>query len=694
MSQHLPATEDPAGGTPAPALSAWREAADEPNLAPEIEGSTLIMFSTNTRRTLAAVCKAILPDGESESASEDLQPVFERVEQLVSSLSDPGDKRRLMTLLTALDNPIVNLVLSGRIGRLANMDVESRQAVLRTWAHSRLGLRRAGFQALKRLANVAYYCWPQENGSHSAWTTASYPGPLPHPQKTFAPLETLPVQNDMTLECDAVVVGSGAGGGVVAGILAESGLDVVVLEKGKNLGPSDMSQVEGEMLGKSYLDGGMLMTQSGSMPILAGNCVGGGTVINYTTSFPPSDRVRAQWDEISGFELFTGRRFSESLERVSTRLNVGTEWSNPGVRDQILEKGLRELGWHVDKIPRNVTDCPEGLECGYCGYGCRHGTKNDNARTYLKDAVAANARIVESCDVNKVLIERGRATGVVGTVQGETGRVHEITVRAPVVVVACGSLHTPAVLKRSGLTNENLGRGLKLHPASAVMGVFPDPVEPWSGALQTRYSDQFADLDDGYGVKFETAPIHLALPASAFGWESALRYRQDIERLAHTSLVGMLLRDRDSGHLSFTKQGKPRVHYDISDFDAGHIHRAVTAAAELLAAAGAKEVVTLHSPPVRVTPGSAGWIDGFKEACADRGYQRNRMSFISFHQMATASMGADAKNSVVGESGQVHGVKGLHVADASAFPTSSGVNPMITIMAIADHVARVIVETK
>jgi choline dehydrogenase-like flavoprotein len=651
------------------------------------------MLSSRQRKILAAVCEAILPATSTASDSlESLEPTIGRVEHLIASLSDPGDRTRLLALLTALDSSIVNLLLSGRPKSIAKISVADRQAMLETWAHSRFGLRRAGFQALKRLANVSYYCWPEGDSSHAAWRKAGYPGPLPPPDKYLEPLQTLEVNSDTTLDCDVVIVGSGAGGGVVAGVLAAAGHSVVVLEKGVNLEPKDMTQVEGEMLGSSYLDGGLLMTQSGSMPILAGSCVGGGTVINYTTSFPLPERVRSEWDELSGLSLFSSSRFAESLDRVSTRLNVGTQWTTPGKRDEILERGLKKLGWHVDVMQRNVTDCPEGLECGYCGYGCRHGTKNDTARTYLLDAVAVGARIIAGCNAEKVHFEKGRATGVSGTVKTPNGEAFRLTVRAPVVVAACGALHTPALLKRSSLSNQRLGRGLRLHPASGIMGVFPERVEPWSGSLQTRFSDQFADIDGGYGVKFETAPIHFALPASAFGWESAERYREDVGRIAHTGLVGLLLRDRDPGRLSFTKYGQPRVHYDLSRYDAAHMHRAICGAAEVLAAAGAFEIVTLHSPPVRVQPGNGRWLENFSDACAGRGYRHCRMSYITFHQMASACMGADPKRSVVGETGESHHIRGLYVADASTFPTSSGVNPMITIMAIADHVARSIDE--
>jgi choline dehydrogenase-like flavoprotein len=656
-------------------------------------------LSANQRAVLAAVCETLLPElhrdpdpGGLFATGARAAHTAERVERLIGSLQDPLDGWRLRLLLAGLGSPFANL-LDGRFASLQAMDGPAREATLRGYAHSAIGLRRAGFQALKRLAHVAFYCWPIEAKAHPAWRAAGYPGPLPQPATAVEPLPTLAVEKDTTMECDVLVVGSGAGGGVVAGLLAAAGRSVVVLEKGPNPGSRDMTQVEGDMLGALYLDGGLLMTQSGSMPILAGSCLGGGTVINYTTSFPLPEKTREEWTRLSGLPLFTSRRFEESFARVNARLDVSTRWSTPGVRDAILERGCRALGWHVDTIPRNVTECKEGVECGYCTYGCRHGAKNSTARTYLADAAKASARLVPHCDVERITIERGRATGAVATVWGPAGPVR-LTVHAPLVVAACGAINTPALLVRSGLGNARIGRGLRLHPASAVNGIFPDRVEPWTGGLQTRYSDQLADQHDGYGVKFETAPVHFALPASGFGWESPRQFKEDVGRLGNLSLVGVLLRDRDPGHVAVSRAGRPRVHYELSQFDIEHMRQGLRGAAQVLAAAGATEIFSLHTPPARVKPGESGWLERFGAEIDNRGYRYCRMSYITFHQMASCAMGADPARSVVGDTGETHEVKGLFVADGSVFPTSSGVNPMITIMAIADHVARAMIETR
>lgn len=648
------------------------------------------------RAVLEAVCDTLLPSIVRE---EDPAGYFatgalaagtpRRLEAMLAQLANPHDQARLRLLLTVLDSAFANFLQGGGFRSFVEMEPATRERVLAGMAHSSITLRRAGFQALKRLCHIAYFCWPTDDGSHPAWRAVGYPGSLPQPATTVDPLPAVAVEGDTTLECEVVVVGSGAGGGVVAGLLTQAGRDVIVVERGGNPSSRDMTQVEGDMLNALFLDRGMIMTDSGSMPILAGSCVGGGTVINWTTSFDVPEPVRAEWDRRSGLALFETAAFTRSLERVNERLNVGTTWTTPGRRDQLLEAGSRALGWPVVPIPRNVTNCLEGLECGFCTYGCRHDAKNSTANTYLKEATAGGTRLLPHADVERVVIDAGRATGVRGSVRASDGTRRQFTVRARAVVVACGAINTPVLLLRSGLTNGHVGRNLHLHPVSAMGAFFPERVEPWGGAMQTRYCAQFADMDGkGYGARFETGPIHFALPASAFGWASPRQLREDVGRLAHMGHVGILLRDRDAGRVEANRWGYPRVRYDVSRYDAAHMRRAIEASARIMASAGAEELFTLHTPPVRIRPGGAGWLERFMAAADSTGYRKLRMSYVSFHQMGTAAMGADPTRGAVDGRGESFEVQGLYVADSSTFPAPSGVNPMITIMAIADHVAR------
>jgi choline dehydrogenase-like flavoprotein len=226
-----------------------------------------------------------------------------------------------------------------------------------------------------------------------------------------------------------------------------------------------------------------------------------------------------------------------------------------------------------------------------------------------------------------------------------------------------------------------------LHPVAAVWGHFDEPVRPWTGTLQALYSDQFADLRDGYGVRFETAPIHPSFIAMAMPWESAAHYDSLVTRLAHMSHIGVLTRDRSAGRVGLKRDGTAVVRYAPSAYDQQHIRRGAIAAAEVLAAAGAREVFVSQNRYAPWRPASeslASWIHR-----VDRiGFGSNRAVYVSFHQMGTCRMGADPSSSVVDGNGQAHAVRDLYVADASLFPTASGVNPMLTVAALGHHVAQ------
>ena len=241
------------------------------------------------------------------------------------------------------------------------------------------------------------------------------------PRLTPRTITTEVVDRDTTIECDVVVIGSGAGGGIAAAVLAAAGLDVTVLERGGYRNESDFTHLESDAYGSMYLDGGLKSTSDGGVLMLAGSTLGGGTVINYTTSFRhprfgsggvgPSGRILRN--------VFAGDDFGESLTAVQVGLGVNQENGAPSSRDQIMEKGLRNLGWHVDEMPRNVDGCTEE-DCGYCTMGCRIGAKRSTLATYLQDAAEGGARIVVDADVRRIDTDVGRVTGVVAQVGDHT----------------------------------------------------------------------------------------------------------------------------------------------------------------------------------------------------------------------------------------------------------------------------------
>ncbi|HET8788671.1 MAG TPA: GMC family oxidoreductase, partial [Actinomycetes bacterium] len=478
-----------------------------------------------------------------------------------------------------------------------------------------------------------------------------------------------------------VVVGSGAGGGVAAAELAGAGLDVVVLEKGGYAAERDFTHEEGDAYRDLYLYGLTLTTDDLACRILAGSTLGGGTVVNYSTSFPTPPAVLAEWAAVSGVDAFVSGEVAASLEAVAGRLGVTEAQSRPGARDRLLADGLERLGWPAGPLPRNVRGCPQDAGCGWCGFGCRHRAKQSTLVTYLEDAAAAGARLVVGADARRVLVDGGRATGV----EAVAGR-HRLVVRARAVVAAAGAIETPALLLRSGLGGQ-VGRHLRLHPGTAAIGSFEEPVRWWEGTLQARWSAAMRERLGPYAPIFETVPVHPGTAAVALPWQSAAAHRALMERSANLSLVAVLCRDSGAGRVRVDRDGAPRVRWRLGAADEARMAAGLAAAGEVLAAAGAAEVFSLHRRRFAFRPGSPAAHRAWADATRQAGFAGGRATLASYHQMGSCRIGADPATSAVGPDHQTHEVEGLFVADASLFPTASGVNPMLSVMALAHRAA-------
>ncbi len=642
-------------------------------LAPELVGTFCAVADTFLPRT------AHTPGGH---AASDLD-LAEEFEHLVLAKLSPvarGDLERLLSLLSSRAGA---LALYGRPKPFRDLTAPEREAALRRMAASRLNQVRQGYRALKSLAGFLFTAPRDPGDGWPPWLAMGYPGPDGPPPDEPKRLLPVVVDRPTALTADVVVVGSGAGGGPAAAVLAAAGLDVVVVEKGGYHNEADFTHLESDAYQRLYLDHNLGSTPDGAVSILAGSTLGGGTVVNYTTSFATPEDVRAEWDREAGFdEVFTGPEYRSASDAVHARLGINRDHNEPSGREELIEKALRELGWHIDYMPRNVVGC-EPDECGFCGLGCRRAAKQSTLRTWLEDAAGHGARFIVGADVHRILFHDGAATGVEAIANG-----HPVTVRARAVVLAAGALNTPAILLRSGVGGKAVGRFLRLHPVTVVWGRFPDPVEPWTGIMQAVHSDEFADLDgNGYGFRFETAAVHPAFPSTFIPWEDGRQFKDDLYALRHWAPVGILLRDYSAGRVKVRRDGRPVWTYGLDTRDAAHFREGVRRGFELMAAAGASEIVASTLRPVRMHPG--GDRDGhqFESAWRDAGYGPNQTIYLSFHQMGSARMGSDPRTSVVDATNQVHGVPGLFVMDGSCFPTASGVNPMISIQSIAHRAA-------
>ncbi|KAA1422968.1 FAD-binding protein [Mumia zhuanghuii] len=635
-------------------------------------------LNAKQRAALTAICDTFAPGDGAAIPSASALGAVEIVEAMAMHNPRQAESKQLATLLGLWDSPVTGLVLGLGPRRFSHASQEQREKALIALGDSRMPQKRALFQALKGAATLAYYLAPGADGHSPLWSAMDYPGPLGlRTDAAPPPLSPTTPGRDLELACDVVVVGSGAGGGTAAAVLASAGHDVIVVEKGQYYDDGDFDGGELKGLTSLYASG-PVGTAEGQLSILSAECLGGGTVVNYTTSFKTPDHVREEWAAL-GAAQFATDEYDRSLEAVWDRLGVNRNHGSISARDVILERGLTRLGWHVDEMPRNVKGCDNGIECGRCGMGCRIGAKQSTAKTWLVDAERAGARLITGVDVRTVTRAGDLATGV----EGVTADGHRVVVRARAVVAAGGSLQTPALLRRSGLTNPNIGRHLRMHPATAVWGEFEDEVRPWEGGIQTRYSNELADLDgSGYGVIYETAATNPALGVAFMAWRGADTHRERMLNLAHLSGVGVITRDQDSGEVKVGKDGEPTVHYALSARDEARLRQGVAGAARIVEAAGALSMFSGHQAGFTWKRGTES-VDDFIARCDASGYGPGRCAMAALHLMGSVRMGGSADTSAVDPDGASWEIPNLVVADASCFPTASGVNPMISIEAIA-----------
>lgn len=502
------------------------------------------------------------------------------------------------------------------------------------------------------------------------------------------------------VQCDAVVVGSGSGGGVVAGVLAKAGYKVLVLEKGSYVARSNLTLVEGQAMDQMYLQSGTLATNDMDVLLLAGSTVGGGSAVNWSASIRTPQHVRKEWSEKHELGLFGSKVYDQALDVVCQKMGVQSEFEREGFHNEVLRKGCENLGYSVENIPRNA---PPDHYCGWCCLGCKDGRKKGTAETWLVDLVESkNGAILAECEAAKVIVEtkkgRKHATGVAFTFKTPGGGEETGVVEARVVVAACGAICTPALLRRSGLKNPNIGRNLHLHPVVMGWGYFPTSnawpeadKKSYEGGIMTAMSKVAANFESsGYGAVIQTPSLHPGMFSALMPWMSGLDMKKKMLRFSRTAHVFALARDRGSGSIA----SETDISYKVEKCDQESLSEGMERVLRILAAAGAEEIGTHHGTGkvLRLKEASEEEFERFVKEESLRPVEKLSSPVCSAHQMGSCRMGVDPRGSAVGPKGESWEVKGLFVADSSVFPTALGVNPMVTIQAISYCTAHSILE--
>jgi len=646
------------------------------------------------RHTLALICETLVPALQAE-AGEDARlfeagasalDIPQRCEEAVEVVADEASRQQLRLFFNLIENGLFNRLTAGQPEAFSRLTLDERTAVLSAWASSRFPIARKTFQALKRMTLFLFYSAMPDGQPNPTWPVYSYSGPPGAPENAPRPIKPLEINGPATLYTDVLVIGSGAGGGVVAAELVAAGHDVIVVEKGGYHAEGDFHGRELESHDHLFEKHGSLTTADLSIIVLAGSTLGGGTTINWAASLRTPDHVLQEWQRDYGFTGAAGQEFQRSLDAVMQRVHANTDESRVNPQNAALERGCRELGYDVSVLPRNVKGCQE---CSFCNYGCAFGAKQGTLKTYLQDAYERGARILVNARVERILQSHGAATGALVTVQGENSAVHEVTIQARAVVAAAGAVHTPALLVRSGLSNANIGANLHLHPVTVAYGVYDQPVLGWQGPPMTRYTRQFANLDGrGYGVRLETAPSHPGIAALSLPWVSGREHKRLMQRLDHLANIIVLTRDYYGGRVTVDRDGNPVLHYRLHPYDARHLMKGLLEALRVHRAAGALEVSSPHNAQLIYRDGQDGDFESFLEQVSARGFQANAYSLYSAHQMSSCRIGGNTALGAVDPTGETYEIKNLFVADGSVLPTASGVNPMITIMGTAHYLAQ------
>jgi choline dehydrogenase-like flavoprotein len=485
------------------------------------------------------------------------------------------------------------------------------------------------------------------------------------------------------VEVDFCVVGSGAGGSIAAATLAQAGAHVAIVEEGAHHTKRDFNMQEAWAYPALYQEHGNRATDDLSIMILQGRTVGGGTTVNWTSSFRTPEPTLALWAQRHGVRGLDAATLAPHFEAVEQRLSIG-----PGNADDVnrnnkkLWDGAQRLGWGPELIRRSVKGC---ARLGYCGLGCPLDAKQSALITYVPDAIAAGTDIYTDCRARLIETDRGRARAVVADVLDRAADrpVGRLVVHARRgILLAGGAINTPALLLRSktGTGSGMVGKRTFLHPTVPLTGIYDEPVEGFYGPPQSVSVHHFSRRAEGVGYFLETAPTHPMLAAIAFpGVGDA--HRRIAEKLAHVQATIALLidghHDDEGGTVSVDGAGRIKLRYPIAPAlrEAG-VH-ALQSMARLQLAAGAREVLTLHDSPLVIR----GEADVAR--LADAPFGPNRHTLFSAHQMGGCPMGEDPRRSVVNSRGRHHELENLWIVDGSVFPTSLGVNPQLSVYAHA-----------
>ena len=668
------------------------------------------MLSAGERATLDAAVQRIVHD-----APDDLTA---RIEAQLAALP-PHKSHEVRQGLRLFGSRAAALVTVRRPVPFHALSPAQQDRMLHAWGVSGLPQARTLYQLLRRLTLATHY------SDSRTYTAIGYRGPLhtrepavawegPAPMRDVRadveepvlrapatwernpPVRPVPtgilsgasLRADEVHTADAIVIGSGVGGAVAAARLAEAGKRVIILESGAYVPPSELTEEEAALTARLFAEGGLRATDDLAVAMLQGASVGGGSVVNWMIMLRTPAHVLDEWADHFGLDGMRAAEMAPVFERIEREVHAARVPDDAhSANNRILLDGAAALGWRAESAVINARGC---VRAGFCNIGCRYDAKQGALQTFLPRAFAHGASLYTQTRADRITVRAARSASA-GSTKSVTAVVHdpetghpvgERTFEAPVVLLAGGAVETPILLQRSGLADGGVGRFLRLHPTTAVIGIHDREVYGAAGIPLSAMCDEFIQRDSqGYGFWLECPPLHPALGAAVlpgFGDTHSALMRQ----FPHLAATIALVRDgsdrhRSNGSVHLDRQGRTRISYALGPSDSENMVAAITAAARLQLAAGAREVRTLHTTPVMVRR------EADLAEIARHPVGPNQLTVLSAHVNGTCRIGTDPRISGVTPDGQRHGSPGIYVVDGSILPTGVGVNPQETIMAMS-----------
>lgn len=611
------------------------------------------------RNTLFSILEAVIPEGKKfpKGNSDDV----ERIEQFAKQNKVFGIILKIL-LFTIEETE-----------KISSKPINKRIEILKKWQKGGI-IRRAIVEIILAIIKFSHF---YEKNVYENFGCVWDKAPKFYQKPRYMIQVKTADQFSEDIECEAVVVGSGAGGGVVAKELTDKGIAVVIVEEGKYFTREHFNGQAIEAFRKFYSPiHRMIAFGNGVFVIPSGKLVGGSTAINTGTCWRTPEWILERWEKELGLRELSPKNMEKYFEKVENiiRVQEASDRVIGGIKE-VISRGCKPLGFRHYPLKRNAPDCDAQ---GVCNFGCPTDARLSTNISYIPKALERGAILLEKTKLERIIIENDKAKGVIVSSNGK-----KIKINSKVVIISCGSIMTPVVLMKNKINpSGQVGKNLTIHPSLNVGAFFEnDIIDPHKHAPQAYCIDSL----HREGILFLHAGLQPDAGAVAIPYIGEM-FSKIMSEYEKTAWFGVLVEDRPSGIVKALGDN-PMIFYWLGKREIELLKKGIVIMAKIFLYAGAKYVF----PPIR-------GIDDIKSFAELESLSTKSLSatdfkiIVGFHPLGTCRMGIDPRNSVVDQNHKVHGIDNLFVCDGSVVPTSIGVNPQETIMALATRAAEKIAE--